>query len=539
MGFRDDIETIKSYLPKSPERQTLLFSATVSAAIRQVALSTMSSSYKYINCVSVDDSPVHDHIPQYHTVIPDPSQLFPYLLQLITHDQLSTEEKSKIIIFFSTTKAVQLFSDFISRAAPQVLPSGRKTKVYEMHSKRDMDRRMAVSKSFRNDTSGASILITSDVSARGVDYPGVSRVIQMGVPASGDMYIHRVGRTGRGDNKTGRGDLVLSSWEMGFMKRQLRSMPLKPLTMSDLQEQTRELANSKDAEMAGPGKEAECIRRLDEIEPLCRTIARRVSEEGAHEVFMSQIGFYLGRIHDLGLNKDEVVSGLQAWAQELFGLERPPVVPYSAQMRLGLLSDGGNMSRRTSPSRSPRSWEGRGSRSSRQWESGSRSDSSSYGQRSGGYGSSSYGSRDSKGSYGSRGSQYGSRDSRDSYSPRSSFGSRESKDTFIPPRSSFGSPESKDTYISPRSFGSRESRDDHTPRSSFGSRESKDNYTPRTSFGGSRDSKDSYTSGAPKYGSRDSKPYARGASKFGSRTYAGNRSSSSPASTPAYDWQQG
>lgn len=499
----------------------------------------MSSSYKYINCVSVDDSPVHDHIAQYHTIVPEPSQLFPYLLQLITHDQLITEQNSKIIVFLPTTKAVQLFSDFISKAAPQVLPSGRKTKVYEMHSKRDMDRRMAVSKSFRNDTSGASILVTSDVSARGVDYPGVSRVIQMGVPASGDMYVHRVGRTGRGDNKTGRGDLVLSSWEMGFMKRQLRNMPLKPLTMSALQEQTRELANSKDAEMGGPGK-AECVRRLDEIEPLCRTIARRVSEEEALEVFMSQVGFYLGRIGELGLNKDEVVTGLQAWAQESFGLERPPIIPYSTQMRMGLLNEGGNMNRRTNYSRSSRSssrpaWEGRGSRSSssKPWESGSRSDSS-YGQRSGGYGSTSYGSRDSKGSYASRDYQYGSRNA--SYPPRASFGSHDSKDGYTP-RSSFGSPDSKDDNTLRHTQRSFFSRDNNTPRPSFGgSRDSEDSYTPGASKYGSRDS-NSYNPGASRYGSGDSKPYARGASKYGSRTYAGTRSSSS-SSPSAYDWQE-
>ena len=499
MGFRDDIEHIKSYLPKSPERQTFLFSATVSPAIRQVAISTMSSSYKFINCVSEDDSPVHKHIPQYHTVIAENLQLFPYLLQLITHDQLVTGGNSKIIVFFSTTKAVQLFSHFISQAAPQVLPSGRKTKVYEMHSKRDMDRRMAVSKNFRNDTSGASILVTSDVSARGVDYPGVSRVIQMGVPASGDMYIHRVGRTGRGNVKTGRGDLVLSPWEMGFMKRQLRNVPLKPLTMSDLQKQTRELADAKDAEIADAGKKPECSRRLDEIEPLCQDLAKRVGKEGAYDVFMSQLGFYCGRTGELGLNRDDVFAGLRTWAQEFFGLEHPPLVPQSTQMKLGLLSESRNRKSYT-PSRNSQPWQGRGNRSSssRQWaSSGSRSDSSSYGQRSGGYGSNSYGSRDSSESgYTPRASHYGSRDSRDSYSPRESFGSRDSKGGYTP-RPSYGS----------RDSNSYTPRDSYTPRSSFGSRDSKDGYTPRPF----------------KYGSRD----ASGATKYGSRSSSGN------------DWQRG
>jgi ATP-dependent RNA helicase MSS116, mitochondrial len=457
LGFRDDIESIKSFLPRSPERQTLLFSATVSSAIRQVAISTLSSGYKYINCVSKDDSPVHDHVSQYHTVLEDSSQQFSHLIHLITHDQLSTGGKSKIIIFFSTTKAVQLFSRFIMQVAPQILPSGRKTKVYEMHAKRDMDKRMSVSRNFRKDTSGACILVTSDVSARGVDYPGVTRVIQMGVPASGDMYVHRVGRTGRGDNKTGRGDLVTSSWEMGFMKKQLRSMPLKPLSANDVQEQTRELAKSKDekygADLSGGDKDGvvgEFTRRLNEVESVCQTLTNRVGEEGAQEIFIAQLGFYLGRAGDMGLNKDEVVSGLQSRAQQFFGLAEPFVIPHGMKMRLGLLSNGGGGGsssshgrmdssspyRRSANARPP--WEGRGSRSSasREWGGSGGRSGSSYGQRSGGgYGaSSSYGgSRDS--SYPSRAPsppKYGS--SRDSF-----FTSRGSSDSAFGSNSKYGS----------------------------------------------------------------------------------------------------
>ena len=462
----------------------------------------MSSSYKFINCVSEDDSPVHNHIPQYHTVIADPTKIFPYLLQLISHDQLVTGGKSKIIIFFSTTRTVQLFSEFITGAASKVLPSGRKTRVYEMHSKRDMDRRMAVSKHFRNDNSGASILVTSDVSARGVDYPGVSRVIQMGLPASGDMYIHRVGRTGRGDNKTGRGDLILCSWEMGFLKRQLRSVPIQPLIMSDLQKQTRELAAAKDEEIAGG--EPQYVRQFEEIEPLCRSIATSVPEDEAHGVFMSQVGFYVGHYGDMGLNKAEVLSGLQHWTQELFGLESPPRIPHSAQMRMGILSESHNTptrstpNYRSTPSRASAPWMGRGSRSSPSREratSGSRSDT--YGERSGGYGSSSYGSRDSsKGSYTPRSSQYGSRDSNDSYSSRNPFGSRDSNSSY-------------------------------TPRASYGSRDSNSYSSGAPTFG----SRDARKSGKPsKYGSRDSSKYgSRESAKYGSRN---NKSSSS-----SYDWQ--
>ena len=335
--------------------------------------------------------------------------------------------------------------------------------------------------------SGAAILVTSDVSARGVDYPGVSRVIQMGVPASGDMYIHRVGRTGRGDNKTGRGDLVLCSWEMGFMRRQLRNVPLKPLSAGVLEEQLRELAIAKDTEAAAPGKEPVYSRRLAQIEPIGMSITRGVEQMTAHETFMSLVGFYLGRIGEMGLNKDEVVSGLQAWTQEVFGLDKPPIIPHAAQVRLGLGNNDRTFSRGSSTygaSRAP--WQGRGSRSSssRQW---ARSDTS-YGQRSSGYGSTSYGSRDSN-SYTPRASQYGSRDSN---SARTS------------------------------QYGSRDSNS-YTPRSSHYNSRDSDSYTPRSSQYSSRDS-DSYTPRASQYGSRDRSYGHSGASRSGSSSRYGNRS---------------
>jgi ATP-dependent RNA helicase MSS116 len=65
------------------------------------------------------------------------------------------------------------------------------------------------------------VLFTSDVSARGVDYPDVTLVLQMGVPSSREQYIHRLGRTARA-GKTGHGVLLLAPFEDGFVARELR-----------------------------------------------------------------------------------------------------------------------------------------------------------------------------------------------------------------------------------------------------------------------------------------------------------------------------
>merc|ERR1712127_605149 len=87
---------------------------------------------------------------------------------------------------------------------------GLNVPVIEIHSKK--------SQSFRNKSSDAfrkakrAVLFTSDVSARGVDYPDVTHVIQVGLPESRDQYIHRLGRTGRAGKK-GEGIVLLAPFE--------------------------------------------------------------------------------------------------------------------------------------------------------------------------------------------------------------------------------------------------------------------------------------------------------------------------------------
>ena len=487
----------------------------------------MSSTYKVINCVPVEESPVHDHIPQYHTVVADPSQLFSYLLQLIIHDQLVTGGNSKIIIFFSTTKNVQLFASLLNQIADHVLPSGRKTKVYEMHAKRDMEARIRISKSFRNDTSGSSILFTTDVSARGVDYPGVSRVIQMGIPVTGDMYIHRVGRTGRGDNKTGRGDLVLCSWEMPFLKRQLSKVSLKPLIMSDMIQETKELAKAKDAESSS----SDCSSRLKELEPRSRKILGCVGEEVGNEVFMAQMGFYFGRIQDMGLNRLETLEGLQMWTKTLFQLPAKPFLSSTMRERLGLIrrpvdpnlannrktayrprikkpwGGPGKKSAFAPPSSLRPPWEGRGnqnqrsrSSSSRPWDGRENRPLSKHSDFGGGGGGGS-GSSERSGGFG-----YSSRDP--------------------PPRSS----SSSSSRYGSRDFNNK--RDEYTPRSSS-------SPPPRSSSSSSFGSRRDYGKpGNARYGSsRGSSPRDSKSSSSSSLRYGSRSSSSDNNSSERYDWQ--
>ncbi|CAL5188723.1 unnamed protein product [Lathyrus oleraceus] len=86
--------------------------------------------------------------------------------------------------------------------------------VREIHSRKPQSYRPRFSDEFRK--SKGLILVTSDVSARGVDYPDVTLVVQVGLPADREQYIHRLGRTGR-RGKEGQGILLLAPWEEFFL----------------------------------------------------------------------------------------------------------------------------------------------------------------------------------------------------------------------------------------------------------------------------------------------------------------------------------
>ena len=70
----------------------------------------------------------------------------------------------------------------------------------EIHSRKSQTQRTRCSEQFRS--SRSAVMFSSDVSARGVDYPDVTHVLQFGLPPSTDQYIHRLGRTGRNPSRS-------------------------------------------------------------------------------------------------------------------------------------------------------------------------------------------------------------------------------------------------------------------------------------------------------------------------------------------------
>lgn len=313
MGFSKDLNHIISAMPA--ERQTFLFSATVSPEIRQVARKSLKQDHIFIDCVPKNETNVHTHIPQYYHPLSSAAEQIPETLKLIAQDQMENPD-SKIILFLPTTKATMLWATLL-RELNNTLPN--RTQVHEIHSGLEQRRRSRASDNFRQDRR-PSVLVTSDVSARGVDYPGVTRVIQVGCPSSAEQYIHRVGRTGRGGKSGGRGDLVLLPFEHGFANHLLPKIPIKRVDAKQTAESLSQLFSAD---------------QLQAIDTQTRELLPTLDPEAIREVYTSYLGYYSGRTDVLNLKAYNVYEGLQEWATGAAGLEQPPHLSAMLLAKLG------------------------------------------------------------------------------------------------------------------------------------------------------------------------------------------------------------
>ncbi|WFC98457.1 RNA helicase [Malassezia yamatoensis] len=388
MGFREDIQQIIRDLPSPEKRSTMLFSATINSNIEAIARATLHENHRFIDCVPAGEDSVHKHIPQFATSISDPRGLYPHLLNVIARDQLANNGKSKVMVFLSTTKQTRLAARIL-RDVRSVMPFEEATRVFEIHSDMPQMRRNKIAQSYRNCTDVPSILVTSDVSARGVDYPGVTEVVQVGVPSSPEIYVHRVGRTGRG-NKDGRADLVLMDWEDAFVAWELKDIPLQRLSADDLANEVQDLALKVDADPTPPPRINRRAGREARAESLLkhRPITQRVDkekitsalehtysmleEETCYSVFTSLCGFYTARAQTLRLHKGDLIDHLSNLVKATSGLTERPKLSENMKRNLGVY-DNTRGSRQGSQRSSHRFSPRQSSHSRRDWQNNQQS----------------------------------------------------------------------------------------------------------------------------------------------------------------------
>ena len=175
MGFREDIENILKYIPK--ERQTILFSATMPPEI-------LAITHKYQNnpilIKTNTKSKTVESIEQYYYIVPMGKKFDALDLLLIKNQPKSS------MIFCNTKKMVdELTNILVSKGY----------KASGIHGDMKQLQRTSVMNSFKSGKT--SILVATDVAARGIDVNGIDAVFNFDLPQDNEYYIHRIGRTGR------------------------------------------------------------------------------------------------------------------------------------------------------------------------------------------------------------------------------------------------------------------------------------------------------------------------------------------------------
>ncbi|KAL9470937.1 hypothetical protein ACSS6W_008878 [Trichoderma asperelloides] len=201
VGFEDEMRQIVKVL-SNDDRQTMLFSATQTTKVEDLARISLRPGPLYIN---VDEEKQHSTVDglEQGYVLCEGDERFLLLFSFLRKMQA---KKKKVIVFFSSCNSVKYYSELLNYIDCPVL---------DLHGKQKQQKRTNTFFEFSNAPHG--ILICTDVAARGLDIPAVDFIVQFDPPDNTRDYIHRVGRTARGTDAKGRSLLFLQPNEVGFL----------------------------------------------------------------------------------------------------------------------------------------------------------------------------------------------------------------------------------------------------------------------------------------------------------------------------------
>ncbi len=179
MGFQSALDSIIAHAPQ--QRQTLLFSATLPAQIKVLAKDIMINPVMVLMTSSHDESIIKQH---FYKVDDEKQRLTALRLLLLQHQPESA------VVFCNTKRDAQQIADSLSDYGFSVLA------LHGDLEQRDRDQTLV-----RFANKSISVLVATDVAARGLDINAIELVINYHIARDTEVHIHRIGRTGRAGSK--------------------------------------------------------------------------------------------------------------------------------------------------------------------------------------------------------------------------------------------------------------------------------------------------------------------------------------------------
>jgi ATP-dependent RNA helicase MSS116 len=293
MGFMPQLKRIVQCLPdkERSNRQGMLFSATIAPHVKEVAHLILNKQYKFISTIPEGEMNTHESVPQQLITVPTFSDVAAALVGAIRSEiAIEGKETFKVIVFAPTAALADFYSEVLG-ALPGMPP------VSALHSKVSQGKRTSVTNDFR--TAKSAILCATDVVARGMDFPAVTNVFQVGIPSDKESYVHRLGRTARAGAE-GRGTFIITQDEAFYPKYKLKEITF----------------NNADPELSAHGE----------------VLAIATRRENTARTYQAWLGYYKNHCKDLRWDSERLVQEANLYAKNGLG---SPEVPGIGKMTIG------------------------------------------------------------------------------------------------------------------------------------------------------------------------------------------------------------
>ncbi|KAG1338805.1 DEAD-box ATP-dependent RNA helicase 24 [Cocos nucifera] len=204
LGFEPQVRSIVGQI--RPDRQTLLFSATMPYKVERLAREILTDPVR----VAVGEvGMANEDITQVVNVIPSDAEKMPWLLEKLP----GMIDEGDVLVFASKKATVDEIES-------QLVQKG--FKVAALHGDKDQASRMDILHKFKSGT--YHVLVATDVAARGLDIKSIKSVVNFDIARDMDMHVHRVGRTGRAGDKDGIAYTLITQKEARFAGELVNSL---------------------------------------------------------------------------------------------------------------------------------------------------------------------------------------------------------------------------------------------------------------------------------------------------------------------------